>query len=158
MRGKLAPFELTEKKLADVKAQLSQSTSDLEVTRHRIVAMGFETTVEQKKMAEAQQACIMVRKQLEEVLSNTEELRDLSLKEKEEKDMQIADLMKSLAAERPILEAESAKNAELAASLASKHTAYPDFYAAAIEQFKQSFEFQMTADIAVAASLAKKGV
>lgn len=47
------------------------------------------------------------------------------------------------------------KLAELAKTLTSERAAYPDLYGAAVEQYKQSTEFQIAMDTVVATSLAR---
>lgn len=129
--------------LAEAKAQLGERAAKL--------------TVERGKVHEAQVACDTVKERLEEAFINNEELRELSLKEKIEADARAAKLASALEVERKALEEERAKMNDLTMTMASERAAYPDLYIVAVEQFKQSTEFQIAVDVAVARSLARKG-
>ncbi|GMP80124.1 hypothetical protein CsSME_00035352 [Camellia sinensis var. sinensis] len=111
-------------------------------------------------------------------MPSNEDLRDQTIKDKEEADGLIAALEKALAEERAKLTSEKAQLekalaeerakltsekaelenalAEEKAKLASERAAYPDLCMAAVEQFKGSVDFQMAIDAAVASSLARK--
>lgn len=90
-----------------------------------------------------------------------EDLHVQSIKEKEEADLKIAELERTMADERAksmeekvglekALEEEKTK-------LASERVAYPDLCVAAVEQFKGSADFQMVIDAAIASNLAREG-
>ncbi|XP_028102216.1 vesicular-fusion protein sec18-like [Camellia sinensis] len=70
---------------------------------------------------------------LEEALTNNKELRESSLKEKEEVDARVVELERALAVEKKALGEERSKAEELARMLAVERAAYPDLYGAAIE-------------------------
>ncbi|GMP97071.1 hypothetical protein CsSME_00045466 [Camellia sinensis var. sinensis] len=101
-------------------------------------------------------ACTDAKEIMEEVLANMEDLCESASKEKEEADSRIAKLEKALSKERKALDEERKKSAELTRVMELERVAYPDLYGAVVEQFKQSTEYQIAADVVVAASLAKE--
>ncbi|GMP66728.1 hypothetical protein CsSME_00026961 [Camellia sinensis var. sinensis] len=89
-----------------------------------------------------------------------EDLRAQSIKEKEEVDLKIAELKRTLADERGKSIEENAglekTLKEKKTKLASERAAYPDLCVAAVEQFKGSADFQMAIDAAIANNLARE--
>ncbi|GMQ06940.1 hypothetical protein CsSME_00051342 [Camellia sinensis var. sinensis] len=94
---------------------------EVEAERRKAVSLKFELAGQKRQLELVQQACTIANKRWEEFLANNEDLRDQSIKDKEEADRQIAELEKALAEER--------------AKLVSERTAYPDLCMAAVEQF-----------------------
>ncbi|GMP80544.1 hypothetical protein CsSME_00035597 [Camellia sinensis var. sinensis] len=90
-----------------------------------------------------------------------EDLRAQSIKEKEEADLKIAELERTLADERAKLMEEKAglekALEEEKTKLASERAAYPDLCVVAVEQFKRSADFQMAIDAVIANNLAREG-
>ncbi|GMP96692.1 hypothetical protein CsSME_00045221 [Camellia sinensis var. sinensis] len=124
-------------------AELLSTKSELEAERHRAISLEFELAGEKRKLGEVQQACTTANERWEEAMTSNEELRDQAIKDKETADGQIAELEKALAEEMAKLEYE--------------RVAYPDLCKAAVEQFKESADFQIAIDTAVARSLAREG-
>ncbi|GMP74493.1 hypothetical protein CsSME_00031898 [Camellia sinensis var. sinensis] len=122
--------------LVNTKTQLSQFTLELEVARRRVVSLEFKVMTEQRKSKEVHLVCTTAKERLEEALTNNEELRESSLKKKEEADARVAEFERALVAERKALEEEMAMSTELAKTLASEKAAYPNLYGAIVEQFK----------------------
>ncbi|GMP58660.1 hypothetical protein CsSME_00022248 [Camellia sinensis var. sinensis] len=139
-----------------VAVELSIAKAELEVTCRKAVSMEFELASEQKKADEAQKACTTSKERLEKALLNNEKLRDLVLKDKGEADARMVELEKALVVQKA-LEEESEKSADMARTLQVERAAYPDMYVAVVEQCKQTPEFQMAINAAVAISLAKGG-
>ncbi|GMP25318.1 hypothetical protein CsSME_00002251 [Camellia sinensis var. sinensis] len=90
-------------------------------------------------------------------MTSNEELRAQQIKENDEADLKIAGLQKELEDERARAMEEKARLEEEKAKVASERAAYPDLYAAAVEQFKGSVDFQIAIDVAVASNLAREG-
>ncbi|GMQ07334.1 hypothetical protein CsSME_00051561 [Camellia sinensis var. sinensis] len=93
-------------------------------------------------------------------MSSNEDLRAQSIKEKEELDLKIAGLERTLADERAkSMEEKAGLEKELEekkTKSASKRAAYLDLCVAAVEQFKGSADFQMAIDAAIASNLARE--
>ncbi|GMQ11362.1 hypothetical protein CsSME_00054021 [Camellia sinensis var. sinensis] len=124
-------------------AELLVTKLELETEHRKVVLLEFELAGEKKQLELVRQACTTAYERFEEAMTNNEDLRAQSIKEKEEADQRIAELEKALVEER--------------ARLASKRAAYPDLCKVAVEQFKESTEFQIAIDAAVARSLAREG-
>ncbi|GMP23624.1 hypothetical protein CsSME_00001154 [Camellia sinensis var. sinensis] len=142
-------------------AELLATKLELETERRKVVSLEFQWAGEQKKLEEAQKACIVANERWVEAMTCNEDLRAQSIKEKEEADLKIAELERTLADER-------AKSTEVKAGLkkaleeektklASERAAYPDLCVAAVEQFKGSADFRMAINAANANNLAREG-
>ncbi|GMP92778.1 hypothetical protein CsSME_00042862 [Camellia sinensis var. sinensis] len=127
----------------------------------KVVSLEFQLGNEQKKLEEAQVACTVANDQWEEAMSNNENLHAQSIKEKEELDLKIAGLERTLANERAkMMEEKAGLEKELEeekTKLASERAAYPNLCVASVEQFKGSADFQMAVDAAIANNLAREG-
>lgn len=125
-----------------------------------MVSLEFQLGNEQKKLEEAQAACTVANDQWEEAMSSNEDLRAQSIKEKEELDLKIVELERTLADERAKSMEEKARLekelGEEKTKVASERAAYPHLCIAAVEQFKGSVDFQMAIDAAIASNLAKE--
>ncbi|GMP88432.1 hypothetical protein CsSME_00040425 [Camellia sinensis var. sinensis] len=90
-----------------------------------------------------------------------EDLLAQSIKEKEEANLKIAELERTLADERAKSMEEKAglekALEEEKTKLASERAAYPDLCVAAVEQCKGSVDFQMAIDAAIVSNLAREG-
>ncbi|GMP64727.1 hypothetical protein CsSME_00025864 [Camellia sinensis var. sinensis] len=156
-------------------AELVAAKLELEDERRKVMWLEFQLAGERKKLENTQNACTVANKRWEEAMSNNEDLRAQSIKEKEELGRKIAELERTLADE-PVksmeekaglemeLEEEKTKSAVLQKELeeektksASKRATYPDLCIAAVEQFKGSADFQMAIDAAIASNLAREG-
>ncbi|GMP45377.1 hypothetical protein CsSME_00013920 [Camellia sinensis var. sinensis] len=94
-------------------------------------------------------------------MASNEDLRAQWVKENEEADLKIAELVRDLACEWAKAVAEKARLEkeleEEKTKSASERAAYPDLCVAAVEQFKGSADFQMAIDAAIASNLAREG-
>ncbi|XP_028052589.1 golgin subfamily A member 5-like [Camellia sinensis] len=115
----------------------------LEAERRKAILLEFELEGEKKQLESVREACTTTNERWEEALANNEDLHAQSIKDKEEADQRIAELEKVLAEER--------------VKLALERAAHPDLCKAAVEQLKESVEFQIAIDAAVARSLAREG-
>ncbi|GMP50648.1 hypothetical protein CsSME_00017181 [Camellia sinensis var. sinensis] len=142
-------------------AELLAAKLELEDERRKVVSLEFQLGNEQKKLGEAQTACAIANDQWEEAMSNNEDLRAQSIKEKEELDQKIAELERMLADERAKSMEEKARLEkeleEEKTKAASERAAYPDLCVVAVEQFKRSVDFQIAIDAAIASNLAREG-
>ncbi|GMP95049.1 hypothetical protein CsSME_00044257 [Camellia sinensis var. sinensis] len=140
--------------------ELLATKLELEAERRNVVWLEFQLGNEQKKLEEAQTACTVANEQWEEAMSRNEDLRAQSIKEKEELDLKIAGLERTLADERAKSMEEKAglekEFEEEKTKSASERAAYPDLYVAAVEQFKGSADFQMAIDAAIASNLERE--
>ncbi|GMP52998.1 hypothetical protein CsSME_00018607 [Camellia sinensis var. sinensis] len=142
-------------------AELLEAKLELEDERRKVVSLEFQLVGEQKKLEEAQKACIVANERWDKAMTCNEDLRARSIKEKEKADLKIAGLEKDLADERARASAEKAglekELEEEKTKVASERAAYPDLCVAAVEQFKGSADFQMVVDAAIANNLAREG-
>ncbi|XP_028074191.1 leucine-rich repeat-containing protein 45-like [Camellia sinensis] len=141
-------------------AELFATKLELEAKRRKVVSLEFQLGNEQKKLEEAHAACIVANDRWEEAMSSNEDLQAQSIKEKEELDLKIAELERTLADERAkSIEEKARLEKELGeekTKAASERAAYPDLYVAVVEQFKGSADFQMAIDAAIASNLARE--
>ncbi|GMP98234.1 hypothetical protein CsSME_00046202 [Camellia sinensis var. sinensis] len=135
---------------------------ELEAERRKVVSLEFQLGNEQKKLEEAQIACTVANERWTEAMSSNEDLRAQSIKEKEELDLKIVELERTLAdewaksiEENVGLEKEKELEEKKTKS-ASERAAYPDLCVAVVEQFKGSVDFQMAIDAAIASNLARE--
>ncbi|GMP72728.1 hypothetical protein CsSME_00030656 [Camellia sinensis var. sinensis] len=109
---------------------------ELEMERRKVVPLEFQLVGEQKKLEEAQKSCTVTNERWHEAMTCNEDLRARSIKEKEEADLKILKLERTLADERAksmekkaglekALEEEKTK-------LASERAAYPDLCVVAV--------------------------
>ncbi|XP_028119848.1 uncharacterized protein LOC114317313 [Camellia sinensis] len=120
-------------------AELFATKSELETERRKAISPEFELAGKKRKLEEVQRICTTANERWKEAMTSNENL----VKDKEEADSRIAALEKELARER--------------AKLASERAAYPDLCMAAVEQLKESANFQMAIDAVIATSLANEG-
>ncbi|XP_028076049.1 golgin subfamily A member 5-like [Camellia sinensis] len=109
-------------------AELLMTKLELEAKRRKVVSLEFQLGNEQKKLEEAHAACTVANEWWEEAMSSNEDLRAQSIKEKEELELKIAGLERTLADERAKLMEEKAgleKLKEEKTKSASEMTAYP---------------------------------
>ncbi|GMP48139.1 hypothetical protein CsSME_00015601 [Camellia sinensis var. sinensis] len=142
-------------------AELLATKLELEAERRKVVLLEFQLVGEQKKLEDAQKACIVANDRFEEAMTSNEDLRAQWVKEKEEADLKITKLERHLANERPKAAAEKAglekELEEEKTNSASERAAYPDLCVTAVDQFKGSVDFQMAIDAAIACNLAREG-
>ncbi|GMP64685.1 hypothetical protein CsSME_00025834 [Camellia sinensis var. sinensis] len=65
---------------------------ELEYERRKVVSLQFQLAGEQKKLGDAQNACMVATERFEEAMASNKELRAQQIKEKEEADLKIARL------------------------------------------------------------------
>ncbi|GMP97267.1 hypothetical protein CsSME_00045589 [Camellia sinensis var. sinensis] len=72
--------------LANVNAKLNHAKFELEAACHEVVMLEFNSATEQKRTGEIQGAYTTTNEKLEKAFVNNEELRDQTVKEKEDAD------------------------------------------------------------------------
>ncbi|GMP58563.1 hypothetical protein CsSME_00022184 [Camellia sinensis var. sinensis] len=141
-------------------AELLVTKLELEAECRKVVSLEFQLGNVQKKLEKALAACTVANERWEEAMSSNEDLRAQSIKEKEELDLKIVGLERTLADERAKSMVEKAglekELEEEKTTSASERLAYLDLCVAAIEQFKGSVDFQMAIDAAIASNLARE--
>ncbi|GMP97532.1 hypothetical protein CsSME_00045752 [Camellia sinensis var. sinensis] len=118
-------------------AKLCAAMVELEDERRKVVSLEFQLAGEQKKLEDAQNACMVATERFEEAMTNNEDLHTQWIKEKDEADLKITGLERDLADERAKAAAEKAalekELGEEKTKAASERAAYPDLCIAAVE-------------------------
>ncbi|GMP26024.1 hypothetical protein CsSME_00002633 [Camellia sinensis var. sinensis] len=91
---------MVQRNIADrAHAELLVTKLELETERRKVVSLEFQLVGEQKKLEEAQKACTVTNERWDEAMTCNEDLRAQSIKEKEEADLKIAEMERTLADE-----------------------------------------------------------